>query len=247
MAEEKGLSESAAARVSLRDTAKWIAGGVAVTAAGVLTGASLTNLGALDSTAELGRLVCAVLGAAIALFSLGWLMRAVLDVLTIEGLSLQRIAEAEGAERADPGVLSVAGMLVDRHRKNFPVEAENLTGLLGEFDKVEARSRDAKISAERAAVAAENAVVAADFSAMLRDDAAFLWVRLQFDRMVKRLPYATFFTALGLLLFAWGANPGKREDQQDRGSRSSVTISSPQPVIREPCDHRRAPPVRRHQ
>jgi hypothetical protein len=83
------------ARVSLPETARWIIGGVALAAAGVITGASLSSLGALG----LGwHLVAAVAAIAVGVLALGYLFNAALGVILPLDLTLQQIANLNNAK-----------------------------------------------------------------------------------------------------------------------------------------------------
>ena len=66
-----------AAGISLRETAKWITGGVALASAGIITGASLSSLGSLG----LGlRLLAAISSVTVGVLALGHLLNAALAV-----------------------------------------------------------------------------------------------------------------------------------------------------------------------
>ncbi|HET9638806.1 MAG TPA: hypothetical protein VFP12_06335 [Allosphingosinicella sp.] len=97
--EPKGGSTAGEATKYLRETAKWIVGGVVATAGAVLAGSSLTNLGSLDPREDCGRLGLAVAGAALGFLSIGWLMAKALDVFKISSVSLERLEKAgQGSE-----------------------------------------------------------------------------------------------------------------------------------------------------
>ena len=78
----------------LRETAKWIVGGVIGTAGAVLAGSSLTNLGALDPAEDGRRLALAVGGALVGFAAIGRLMSRALDVLYVPSVSLSRLLAA---------------------------------------------------------------------------------------------------------------------------------------------------------
>jgi hypothetical protein len=79
-----------AAGISMQETAKWIISGVAVAAAGVIAGASLSSLG------ELGvgwRLFAALSAAAVGIGGLGYLFASALKVIVPPSLTLQDFAD----------------------------------------------------------------------------------------------------------------------------------------------------------
>jgi hypothetical protein len=90
----KAGSSAGEATKYLRETAKWIVGGVVATAGAVLAGSSLTNLGSLDPVDDIGRLGLAVAGAILGFVSIGWLMAKALDVFKISSVSLERLEQA---------------------------------------------------------------------------------------------------------------------------------------------------------
>jgi ABC-type xylose transport system permease subunit len=78
---------------TLQDTAKWIISGIAVAAAGVIAGASLSSLAAL---AFAPRFYVAVGTAALGYLGLGFIFRAALEVIAPRDHSLQDIADGKG-------------------------------------------------------------------------------------------------------------------------------------------------------
>lgn len=81
---------SAAVETSLRDTAKWIIGGIAVAAGGIIAGTSLSSLGALGFN---GRFFAAIGCAVVAYGMLGFLFVSALAVIAPRDHTLQEIAE----------------------------------------------------------------------------------------------------------------------------------------------------------
>jgi hypothetical protein len=75
---------------SLRDTAKWISGGVAVAAGGVLAGSALNGLGSVQ---PIWRLALAIAGAFIGLVALGLVLWRAIDVLAPRRLSLTSLSD----------------------------------------------------------------------------------------------------------------------------------------------------------
>lgn len=93
--DESGLRATAReANKHLRDTARWIVGGIVATAGAVMAGSSLTNLGTLDPVDDRGRLVIAIAGGALGFLSLGFLMAKALGVFQVRSTDLERLAQA---------------------------------------------------------------------------------------------------------------------------------------------------------
>jgi hypothetical protein len=85
-----------AAGISLRETAKWIISGIAVAAAGVIAGTSLSSLGALDIG---GRLYAAISAAIVGFIGLAYLFASALKVITPPSLTLRDVVD--GREISD--------------------------------------------------------------------------------------------------------------------------------------------------
>lgn len=81
---------------SLRDTAKWYAGSVGATAAGVFAGSSLTELGALTWSEDQTRLLLVALGALAGFGALAWIFGAAASVLSRDIFTLEQIATGTG-------------------------------------------------------------------------------------------------------------------------------------------------------
>jgi len=190
-----------AAASALRETAKWLVGGVVVTAAGVFTGSSLTNLGSLDPAADAPRLAAAIAGAAIGFAALAAIVTRALAVLTLESVTLRMLAEAErSTAAADAERRRVAKMIARKYRHSFPVPGNSLAELVAAVDRLP------EDDPGRAAAEA--------FNALVLPDAGFLHVRARFRKLTDILIPATFFAALGFGLFAWAANPPERSPPQ---------------------------------
>ncbi|HEV2865986.1 MAG TPA: hypothetical protein VGX37_05685 [Allosphingosinicella sp.] len=183
-----------AAAVSLRDTAKWLVGGVVVTAAGVFTGSSLTNFGSLEPATEPIRFTLAIVGAALGFAALAWILTAALAVLTLESVTFRMLAESEtSTAAADEERRKLAATIARKYKHSFPMPANSLSELVAAIDGLP------QDDPRRAA--------AVTFNALVMPDAGFLHVRTRFRRLTNVLIPATFIVALGFGLFAWAANP----------------------------------------
>jgi uncharacterized membrane protein (Fun14 family) len=183
------------AAASLRETAKWIAGGIVATAAGVFAGSSLTALGHLsfaDDTCL--RLVAALVGVVIGFIGLGWLMSQAIGVLTVEGVSLGELAAfQESAASQDKDFKKLADQIYGKYgRFSNVASAKSLSDIITKFDTL---------------TNADEIAAAGRFNDDVIADASFLWVRARFREMICVLPFAVGVAAFGFGLFAWAANP----------------------------------------
>lgn len=184
----------AAASAALRDTAKWIVGGVVGTSAAVFAGSSLTNLGSLTLPADTNRILVVVAGALIGFLAIGGLARRALSVLTIRGLSFGQLVAAR-----TPDMRQVVQDIDTRYASEFPGGVRTL------------RDFKARIEAENGKEAGrqdEAFLAEADsFLPVLMAEASFLHVCSEFARLKRALFVSAFGAILGFGAFAWGANP----------------------------------------
>ena len=185
--DDGGLAAGAA---SMRESAKWLVGGVAATAAGVFAGSSLTNLGSLDPFDQPWRLGAALVGAVIGFLALGCIVRRAIAVLTVGSVTFRMLADAQsglGDAALKPLAVEVA--------TKYPIPLSALS--LGHLMVKTAALPDGDSRLAEVRTYTDN---------VLRD-AAFLSVRKRFDRLASTLSPATAFAILGFGLFAWAANP----------------------------------------
>lgn len=205
----------AAAAQSLRDTAKWLVGGVAATAAGVFAGSSLTSLGSLDWPADRLRLSLALAGVIMGFLGLAAIMRAAVGVLNRRSLTMREIASAN-----DEAVVALREALEVRYKGRFP---DGVTTLTAYVERVEAaRQRGGTAEEDRALLAN-----ARDDNEVMSADATFLIVKARFDRLVITLGWATSLTIAGFGLFAWAANPPQSPPPAPDPPALSLTIGAP--------------------
>jgi hypothetical protein len=166
----------------LRETAKWIVGGVIATAGGVIAGSSITRIGSLDPREDMLRLILVAAGAGVGFVAIGILFRKALDVFRVPAASLLEISRAE--PKSEWGPLHQA------------LEAQfDLAGKAGGLRQMVADDR------------AEDEDLLTAMQAM----APYLHVRAKFDAMTNALPGAVLAAAIGFGLFAWAANPPERK------------------------------------
>jgi MFS family permease len=176
----------------LRDIAKWIVGGVVATAAGVLTGTSLSKLGSLDPLRHGWRLGLACLGLLIAFLALGHLMRKSLAVFLIESASVDDVAQARPGDR--------------------------LNALR---EEIEAQFKFQAAGYDWPSITGDPATPG--LLPAIEQIMPFLYVRQKFKQLIAALPWSVTGLALGLVVFAWAANPPPDPPRADKGV--SIKIS----------------------
>jgi hypothetical protein len=164
----------------LRETARWITGGIIATSGAVIAGSSLTHIGALDPQEDLGRLAVAALGAAVGFAAIGFLFAAALRIFDVPATSLTRLAQAApGTEWA---------------RLKAQIEAEFSLPALG--------------PGSLAATLADGSDE--ELLQHIRAMTPYLHVRAKFKAMTGHLCWTVPLAALGFGTFAWAANPPER-------------------------------------
>ncbi|ATE66459.1 hypothetical protein [Rhizorhabdus dicambivorans] len=193
MSDPQGLT---AAGTALRETSKWLVGGVVATAASVFAGSSLSNLGSLDPRADTLRLSLAVAGIAIGFVGLYLILKRAIAVLTVDSVNFRQLAAADAGTE-----LAIISEAVDRKYEHaFPPGISSCEAFVSRVDQVKARGiEDAE--AHRFLQQAKA------FNDLIMPDAGFLYVRLKFDRLVAILPAAVALVIFGIGIFAWAANP----------------------------------------
>lgn len=191
----------AAAGQALRETAKWLVGGVAATAAGVFAGSSLTSLGALDPQEDFVRLALAAGGALAGFTALGAVFLKAGQVLTYNVRTVREIIAISP---------SVTQELDSRYAGRLPKGASNLADYVALVKT--ARQADPRSSEDQALIdKAEK-----DFPT-IGADGAFTLLKAQYTALTKTLLWATIAAVLGFGIFAWAANPPKNTPQGEEG------------------------------
>jgi hypothetical protein len=186
-----------AASQSLRDTAKWLVAGIVATAAGVFAGTSLTAFGTLNPLTETARFGAAIGGLLAGFAALGFILYSAVRVLTRESLSFAELLSFTDAES-----LKIKNILENRYKYMLPRGANTLADYVNLVDgAVRKEVRTEQDTALIAQAIKDNAVITAD--------AAFLFVRQRFQRLIGHLWWTTPLAIVGFGLFAWAANPPK--------------------------------------
>lgn len=184
---------NAAASTSLRDTAKWLVGGVAATGVGIFAGSSLTKLGSLSFADSAPRLWMAIGGLALGFIGLAIILTQAIAVLTVDSLDFPTLATEKGGS-----VAKTRTKLEKRYKGTLPGGATELDDLFKKADAAEDKSDDDSV-----AFMAEFL----PFIPALMAEAGFLNVRFKFGFLVVALYIGSPLALLGFGLFAWAANP----------------------------------------
>jgi hypothetical protein len=184
-----------AAGSSLRETAKWITSGIAVAAAGVIVGTSLSSLGALG----LGwRLFTALSAVAVGLVGLGALFAFAIKVIAPPSLTLQDFAD--GREIS-------AGWKNKIELRTKPLLAGLFVNTLEELcDYLRSpKNHDGSPLSPNdwRSLKESRRLISLTANSELR--------RLLFDRLVRVTFVITPIIAVAIIAFAWAANPAKDE------------------------------------
>lgn len=193
-------SVMAAASQSLRDTAKWLVGGVVATAAGVFAGSSLTTFGSLDPESDRLRLLLAICGLLAGFSGLSCILGLAVRVLTRESMTFRELASSNTADK--PELRGVRQRLLERYRDRLPVGSITLEDYVKCVD-------DARKTVPQTQATQNLLARAKDDNATITADASFLIVRARFQQLIFGLSLAAPVVVGGFGLFAWAANPPK--------------------------------------
>ena len=190
---------------SLRDTAKWLAGGVSVAAAGLVAGGALASFGSLASGKRMG---VAIAGGLVALIALGAILSRALDVLTARRLPLSAFFNEQVVPRSEREVLQKA--LADL----FPQLAADGAKRIENFPTLEremANVREA-VNSDDPAIQRQGVADAAQLNqdlAFFVPAATFEELRYRFLSLRRRVLAGGTCVILGLAAFVWAVNPPK--------------------------------------
>jgi hypothetical protein len=205
----------AAAAQSLRDTAKWLVGGVTATAASIFAGSSLTNLGSLDPATDTARLAAAVGGIIVGFVALGVVFRDSVRVLTRDSITLRELA---ASEKQQGDLAMVAASITARYQHSLPNNIQSLADYVTAVDN----HRMIEPPTETSLAFLRDAEC---FQLLAMPDACFLVVRNRFERLVRTLPLSICAAAVGFGLFAWAANPpGPQAPKTEKGMTIRLTF-----------------------
>lgn len=187
----------AAAAQSLRDTAKWLVGGVVTTAAGVFAGSSLTSLGSLDLNADRDRLVGAGLGLLVGFGGLATILALAIRVLERGSITFRELSNPNSQELEKIKDELSSRYANDMHRHGVPGFAEYMV-------KIDTASTATPTDENRNFLQQAQGT-----TAIITADAGFQLVRRRFGRLINGLILGTLLAVAGFGVFAWAANPPK--------------------------------------
>jgi hypothetical protein len=183
---------------SLRDTSKWLVGGVIGTSAGVFAGSSLTALGSLDPTDDRWRLVLAGAGLVIGLLALAAVFFCALRVFDRGSFTMHELSGApDGSTLA-----RIRPDLLKRYRSRFPAGARDFAEYFCKIQEAVDADPRTKADADLLAKARVDGNI-------ISADAALMFVKRRYNVLLIALLLATPAAAVGFGVFAWAANPPK--------------------------------------
>lgn len=212
---------------SLRDTAKWYAGSVGATAAGVFAGTSLTNLGSMSLPADQDRLMMAAGGALTGFLGLSIVFWAASGVLTRELFSLERIVRISSD---DDTFKATRDKLNDNYKdvtQPYDDVATYLKAINDAYDRLRTGGTD---KADKILVQHGEANIPA-----IQADASFLLVRERFQTLTSRMGWAALLAISGFGLFAWAANPPKPPEAKTQSLAAAAAPAAPVPAVTSPA------------
>jgi hypothetical protein len=227
----QGSNDAAAiGATALRETAKWLVGGAVATAAGVLTGSTLTNFGHLPIDF---RFALAVGGLLVGFLGIGLLIESAMKVMAYDAISHQELASgipdcvgAQGGRRhLDAGQLGYMLTEIDRM---FEMRPCKLPGFASAYELWKDREPDSLVIPfflDDAAVVTDSARVSErrrtqpttvcdakvnELEQYLTDAiraAQFFKVQYVFTKLHSAMRYYIGLMVVGFGSFAWAANP----------------------------------------
>jgi uncharacterized protein YjbI with pentapeptide repeats len=194
----------------IRDAAKWLIGAAAAVGAALIAGSQLSSIGQL---AVGGRLATALLGVLLALLSVVAAIWTAVEILLPVGVTLQdlneRWADSKGADvkflRANPKQLGEDYETPGDLSKARSAAWDERNRTLGEFENANRRTRSAK---KEAFDDAQSEFQRIDGHVrMVLHTAQYQLLQDRFNKALKKLLAAASAAAVGIVVYAWAANP----------------------------------------
>ena len=180
----------AAAAQSLRDTAKWLVGGVVTTAAGVFAGSSLTSLGSLDLNADRDRLVAAGIGLLVGFSGLAIILALAIRVLERGSITFRELSNPNSKE-----LEKIEGELLPRYANDM--QHHGVSGFAEYMEKIDATTATPTEANRNFLQQAQST------TAIITADAGFQLVRRRFGCLINGLIPGTLLAVAG-----FGVSPG---------------------------------------
>ncbi len=214
----------------MRETARWVIGAFGAMAVLLVGSSQLSDLGDSDG----GRLWLAIAGAVITLIAIGAAIFAVAKVFFPEEISLDDLTDTSDLGRraaADPGLLfgqaSSVSQLVTDYKQSLRTYAADLRTAQG----VGATPEQKQI----AGASGRRYVSLQEPIDHLRKLALFDAVRANYREAMGRIAALLVFAGIGLLMFAYGANPPSEPDS-GAAATETASLSLPASVTLAPTE-----------
>jgi hypothetical protein len=191
-----------------REVAKWLVAVFSGIAGLLLAGTSLTSLGSLDLPDDLGRLLAAIAGLALALGMTVLLIARALSVLRPVEMALDDVLddpELRAALDRRPLALPLGAATVEEVRDELQDALDN--PLLSAYEKEQYR----------------------DVVGPLVARAAYLRARSTFERAWRDMAWAAAVAAIGVIVFVYAANP----PSENAPEAAEPPVVPPKPVLVE--------------
>lgn len=209
----------ASGAANLGETAKWLIGGVAATAVGVLVGSPLTGLGSLDPGP---RLLVALGSAATALVLLGVLLWFGVRVVAAETIGVARLAEAKGLDAG------TSRRMAKRFEGRLPLEATSFQDLYE--TSLDLFKRDGNQFADTSAATEARRQAFKAWVDKRKTEMGFEFKRDRFRMLTVVLLVTSPFIAACVGAFAWAANPGGGAGLLDKPQAEVIRLSAAEAV-----------------
>jgi Pentapeptide repeats (8 copies) len=194
-------SSLAAGRDLIRSAAKWFIAGLGAIGAVLVAGSQVSSLGALDP--ETGRLWIAVAGVAVGLGAVLFAMWAVVDILASRQWTWDAVVRASTSSSSD-----------GRPVRDWLAANPSALGGYTSVDDINVTYENA--DEEDPDLPALVALMTAVTDKVATVDLDRRWLRVRW-----RIAAGVTFGAIGILVFAWAANPPKAPDQPPASLRSN--------------------------
>jgi hypothetical protein len=242
----------AAATDKLRASATWILGAFAAVGATFAAGLSLANIGKL-SVDEPVRLGCAVLGIVVTVAAVVVAIAATVSVTANSRVSLSLLASSafdqlRGQLDADEEIRGGYESVADLRRQVLLLRANVLAkdasyaaayaATTDPSSNVPPENREADLAAATTALqfAQRSLATAESVKAEVLDVAAFERVKSSYDSSKQVLAGSAVAAALGIAMFAWGANPPAAATAATAGEVLPKTPSEVTLLFTDPSD-----------
>lgn len=203
---DTSLAESyALATQNLRSTVRWILAAAAAVGGALVAGLQLTNLGALPLE-QWPRLLTAVVGAAIALAAIGSMVYQASRILTDDWITLAQLSLHEFQSKLSRSA-HLEGLFEELEvykAELYGQVADSLPGLYDALRKVNVEERH---QTSRSQALNQDAATVRGAVAAVVQFANYFSTRRKFAALSRGLGVSTAVAFIGVLLFAYAANP----------------------------------------